>query len=173
MNSRPYALGALALVVVLTPVAKAQRLAEKSPFLPPAAKDVPVVTENAPLELRGIMGEGAGRMFNVYNPSTKMSSWLSINEAGQNFSVRSFDESADTISVEYGGRNVVLKLAQAKIAAIPEARPGPQQPAVMPAQPAVAPRQPTPEQVRALENVTAEVERRRALRNQAIRPQTP
>src|SRR5690606_33081281 len=104
----------------------AERLAETSPFLPQARNDALVVTENPPLELRGIVGEGPGRLFNIYNPATKQSAWVTLNQTGQNFQVRSFDEGADTVSLDYAGKAVVLKLAQAKIAPMAEVRPQPQ-----------------------------------------------
>jgi hypothetical protein len=134
-----------------------------------------VVTENPPLELRGIVGEGPGRLFNIYNPATKQSAWVTLNQTGQNFQVRSFDEGADTVSLDYAGKAVVLKLAQAKITPMAEVRPQPQNTGPIPinVQPAVLPRQPTAEQQRALENVAAEVERRRQLRNQMQRQQEP
>ncbi len=171
MNPRFAACSLLVATALSATGGYAQRLAEKSPFLPPGGKEGPVATENPPLELRGIMGEGAGQLFNIYNPATKTSVWVSLGEAGQNFQIRSFDNAAETVSIDYGGRAVVLKLAQGKIAPLAESRPPPAATTTLPAQPAMAPRPSTPEQVRALESVTAEVERRRALRNQAIRQQ--
>ncbi len=155
--------------------AAAVGLAEVSPFLPPARAAAPTVTENPPLELRGIMGQGADRLFNIYNPATKQSAWVGLDQPGQNFQVRSHEESAQTVSVSYGGQNVVLKLVQAKIAPLTEARPpaAASGPVPINVQPAVLPRQPTPEQQRQLEAVAAEVERRRQLRNQMQRQPEP
>lgn len=171
MNLRFLRLVLFAGVAPVLPLHAAERLAERSPFLPPESSQAPAVTENPPLELRGIMGEGAARLFNIYNPATKHSSWVSLNESGQSFSVRSHDESADTVSIDYGGRPVVLKLAKARIAPMAETRPAVSGgPVPLNVQPAVLPRQTTPEQQRQLENVAAEVERRRQLRNQMTRP---
>lgn len=173
METRFPALGLLAGLIVMVPMAAAQRLAETSPFLPPARGEAAVVTENAPLELRGTMGSGEGRMYNIYNPTTKMSAWVGLNEEGHAFQVRSFDESAETVSLNYGGRTVVLKMTQARIAPLVEARPNQSGPGPNIVQPPGLLRQPTPEQQRQLENVAAEVERRRQMRNQLTRPQGP
>lgn len=151
----------------------AGRLAEVSPFLPPARAEAAPVTENAPLELRGIFGQGADRLFNIYNPATKQSTWVGLNQTGHNFQVRSHEENAQTVTVDFGGRSVVLKLAQARIAPLAESRPSASVNTSSPlnVQPAVLPRQPTAEQQRQLEGVAAEVERRRQLRNQMQRQQ--
>jgi hypothetical protein len=163
--------GLLAGLAPILPLHAVDRLAERSPFLPPERNEAPVVTENPPLELRGIMGEGESRLFNIYNPATKQSSWVSLNETGRSFLVRSHDASADTVSIDYAGRPVVLKLAKAKISAMTETRPAVSTgPVPMNVQPAVLPRQPTAEQQRQLENVAAEVERRRQLRSQMTNP---
>ncbi len=151
---------------------QAQNLAETSPFMPVTRQVAPTVTENAPLELRGIMGQGDERMFSIYNPSTKQSLWVRLNEPGREFVVRTHDDAAATISVEYGGRALNLKLTEARIATLAAApdRPRPSN-VPSPAMPGPAARTPTPEQMRALENVQAEVERRRNARNEALKSQ--
>ncbi len=171
MNLRLLRLCLLAGLVPSFPLLASERLAERSPFLPPDRNEAAVVTENPPLELRGIMGEGESQLFNIYNPATKQSSWVSLNETGRSFLVRSHDASADTVSIDYAGRPVVLKLAKAKIAPLSETRPAMSTgPVPINVQPVVLPRQTTPEQQRQLENVAAEVERRRQLRSQMTRP---
>lgn len=153
--------------------ASAQELAATSPFLPPAGAPAGPITENAPLELRGIMGADSGRLFNIYDPSSKLSYWVSLNEAGHNFTVRSYDETSDTVSLDYAGRPLSLRLTEAKItplavAPAPAARGNLHTPGDNPGDAAIpAPGQLTAEQARRLENVAAEVARRRALRSAA------
>lgn len=176
MNLRLLSLGFLAGLGPILSLSAANRLAENSPFLPPTRVQAPVVTENPPLELRGIVGQGEERLFNIYNPASKQSAWVPLNQAtGQNYQLRTYDERAQTVSLDHGGRPIVLKLAQSKISPLTEARPQ-SAPAPVGAvgginiQPAVLPRPTTPDQQRALENVAAEVERRRQLRNQMTQP---
>ena len=147
----------------------AQELASSSPFLPSAGAVAGVVTENAPLELRGIVGMGDARLFNIFDPSSKQSRWVRLNEPGSAFTVKSHDEATDTVSLDYAGRSLSLRLPEAKITSLaatpvpavannrprrPEGQDAPSPPAELSA-----------EQAKRLENVAAEVTRRRALRN--------
>ena len=64
-SSRTFFLGSL-LALALGVRGGAQELAADSPFLP-GASAVEGPTENAPLELRGIVGTGATRLFNLFD----------------------------------------------------------------------------------------------------------
>lgn len=173
----------LALSIVLASGAGAQELASQSPFLPGPGVAAGVVTENAPLELRGIVGTGAGRLFNIFDPSTKQSRWVRLNEPGHSFTVVTHDEASDTVSLDYAGRSLSLRLPESKITPLALApapsivnnrprRDGNQD--NVPGTPA-QPRELSPEEAKRLENVAAEVARRRALRNatQNVAPATP
>lgn len=150
----------------------AQELAASSPFLPGAGAVAGVVTENAPLELRGIVGSGAGRLFNIFDPTTKQSRWVGLNEPGSSFTVKVHDEASDTVTLDYAGRSLSLRLPESKITPLAlAAAPAPSVVNNRPRRPDNAEATPgqarelTPEEAKRLENVAAEVARRRALRN--------
>jgi hypothetical protein len=154
--------------------AQAQDLAATSPFLPGTGAAAGVVTENAPLELRGIVGAGDSLLFAIYDPSSKQTRWVRLNEAGHAFTVKTHDEASDTVSLDYAGRSLSLRLPESKITPL----------ALAPAPSALStinnrsrrpdnadnaaqaqPRELSPEEAKRLENVATEVARRRALRN--------
>lgn len=146
-------------------------LASNSPFLPPASDNAPVA-EATPLELRGILSMGGRTSFNIYDPATKSSSWVGLNESGQPYTVKNFDAATERVTVEYQGRSLALVLQRPKIVAAPvtaaPAGPPSKTPTPMPA----AVLNPTPaDEARRLEAVAAEVRRRRALRQQAAQMQ--
>lgn len=146
-------------------------LAKKSPFMPPASNAAAAPTENAPLELRGVLGTDADALFNIFDPSRKRSAWVRANAAdGQDFVVRSYDSGGQTVQVEHGGRTLSLKLAESKI--LPLAANATPLPAPAPGAPTPAVLNPTPaDEARRLESVAAEVRRRRALRAAAAQQQ--
>lgn len=182
-SSRTLLLGSL-FVLALGVRGGAQELAADSPFLP-GASAAAGPTENAPLELRGIVGTGANRLFNLFDPSTKQSRWVGLNEPGHNFTVKAHDEASDTVTIDYVGRVLNLRLPESRITPLALAAvPGPgaannrgrrpdnaDNAAATPGQP----RELTPEEAKRLENVATEVARRRALRNatQGGVPPTP
>ncbi len=94
----------------------------RSPFQPPqAAVGDAAVTDNAPLEFRGIMESNAGRQFLLVDPSRKASTWVGLNQKDNDFGllVKSFDESNPkrlTVSIEQNGRPYTIALREAKVA---------------------------------------------------------
>ncbi|QYM79228.1 hypothetical protein K0B96_01020 [Horticoccus luteus] len=157
----------LTLLVLGASIAGAQPdpgLAENSPFLPPNSAAAPTA-EATPLELRGILTMGSKSSFNLYDPATKTSEWVGLNEQGQKFTVTNFDAGNDRVTVNYQGRVLTLTLQQPKIVAAPVVQGPPSQtPTPMPA----AVLNPTStDEARRMEAVAAEVRRRRALRLQA------
>ncbi|PTY08826.1 hypothetical protein DB347_04445 [Opitutaceae bacterium EW11] len=148
--------------------ASAQTLSTRSPFMPEGAAAAGVPTDNAPLELRGIVATKDGYLFGLFDPSKKQSTWARLNEPGANFVVRSHDVANETVNVEYQGRTLTLALKTAKVESM----------GVLP-NPALAnmprpPNQPTAilnpsaaDEARRLEGVAAEVRRRRMLRQAA------
>jgi hypothetical protein len=148
-------------------------LSVANPFMPPAsAGGGPAAkpTADTPIELRGIMQAGDATMFSIYDPSRKTSTWVKLGETGRDFIVRRYDDKSDTVNVDYQGRTVTLALRTAKVASsgnsVPVAAPPP--PTV--GNPVVLNPSPADEQ-RRLEAIAAEVNRRRQLRQQAIRQQ--
>jgi hypothetical protein len=70
---------------------------------------------DAPLEFRGVLTDGGGEIFSLYEASTRSSLWVGQNENGNSFTVRSYDRVNDTITVEYQGKTLTLELKQAKV----------------------------------------------------------
>lgn len=153
--------------------ATAQPLA-RSPFLPPDSGPAPevAVTENAPLQFCGMLGEGEDALYNIFNPSNRRSQWVRAGQETETFTLRSFDPEAETVVVAQGGQVMTLRLEAAKRSAgpggvgplpMPGANNGAQN--ALTATVKVNPTQ--ADEARRLEAVAAEVRRRRALRQQA------
>jgi hypothetical protein len=150
----------------------ADGLSRNSPFIPAGGQSGPAAaTENSPLELRGIMTTASGNVYGLFDPVKRQSSWVKLNEAGNDYTVRTFDAANDAVTVEYQGRVLTLALKTAKIETMaPSSLPQPV--AVNPTMrtngnnpPALSP---TPvDEAKRLESVAAEVRRRRALRQSA------
>lgn len=153
--------------------------AGRSPFQPEGTPTAPVMiqTEGAPLELRGIVSTKSGYLYGIFDPTKRQSAWVHMNEAGNDFAVRSHDTNSDTVTVEYQGRTMTLALKAAKVESMAPL-PNPAQVAIqrgpnpMPNQ-SMPPQQPpqlnpsAADEARRLEGVAAEVRRRRMLRQAA------
>lgn len=85
----------------------------ESPFTPrgPAANPV---ANNTPIELRGITSDEQGPRFAIYDPAKKEGAWVRIDEKGQPFTVRSYDEATKRIVVDYQGRSQTIALVEPK-----------------------------------------------------------
>lgn len=160
------------------------QLSGNSPFMPPQAAAAPGPTQNAPLEYAGYFSTPEGRMFRVKDAQTKAGVFLKINERdeGLKVTVKQFDESANTLTVEQDGRTLTLEERKSKIvsagnaASMPPPMPMPTMTNVAPAVTQSVVVNPTPaDEQKRLEAVAAEVARRRALREQAQAqmPQNP
>lgn len=166
--SRPlFAVGLLLWVVH----ARAQ-LAANSPFLPAPGTAAAAPAENNPIELRGIMALGRAARFCIYDTARRTSVWAGLDEAGYDFTIKAQDLAHDSVTVVQGGRTFTLALRETKVASagqavgpMPQPMPGPggQSPIT---QSVVLNPTPADEQQR-LDAVSAEVRRRRALREQA------
>ena len=137
-----------------------------SPFLPQSGS-VGALTENSPLELRGIMPMVGGVSFGFFDPTKKRCGWVKLKETGREYTVLTYDPSNESVTVEYQGRVLTLALPASKIetmAAMPVPPPrvmtGPQGPGVAGA--------PSVDEARRLEAVAAEVARRRQQRQAAM-----
>ncbi len=144
-----------------------QRLVANSPFAPAG---IPGQAGNAaPLEFRGVFMDQGEHFFSIYNPATKYSVWVGLNEAGQEFFVRSYDEGAQAIVAEFKGRSLTLSLSKAPAVAAAPAAPVPPPPGAVAPTPAMAAAADSTEAKR-LADLAAEIRRRRALRQQAAPP---
>jgi len=120
-----------------------------------------------------------GNVYGLFDPVKRQSSWVKLNEAGNDYTVRNYDAANDAVTVEYQGRVLTLALKAAKIQSLaPSALPQvaaatPQlQPNLNPNTPPAF--SPTPvDEARRLESVAAEVRRRRALRQSAAQSPGP
>ncbi|MFO1449749.1 MAG: hypothetical protein U1F61_16445 [Opitutaceae bacterium] len=168
-----------AWLFLLTAVAGAKADLPLSPVSPFRAPDQPAAaaapTEGAPLEFRGVLVIGSKQQFGFYDPAKRQSVWVGMNESGSDYRVTRFDAGADTVTVEAGGRTLVLELQKVKIASAPVPANLPAAPVANfgAAAPAVAPPpvvlNPTPaDEAKRLEAIAAEVRRRRALRQQTM-----
>lgn len=159
-----------AALLAAAPVAASdlQRLVDNSPFAPVGASGS--AATGAPLEFRGVFMDQGEYFFSIYNPATKFSTWVGLDEPGQEFVVRSYDEGAQTIVAAFKGGNLTLRLGKAPAVAATS-------PAAMPAPPASTGSAATatvtaPENTEAkrLADLAAEIRRRRALRQQGLPP---
>lgn len=154
----------LALCSAVAGGVQGQPISTVSPFLPqngtPGA-----ITENSPIELRGIMAIPGGSLFGLYDPVKKQGGWVKLNEAGRDFTVRTYDAANDAVTVEYQGRVLSLALKTAKIESMPAMA------MVQPPRPMPGPQlatAPTVDEAKRLEAVAAEVQRRRQQRQAAM-----
>jgi len=162
---------ALALGVELTGSLRAQNISTVSPFLPQNGAGGPV-TENSPIELRGILAIPGGSLFGLFDPVKKQGGWVKLNEAGRDFTVRSYDAANDAVTVEYQGRVLSVALKTAKI----ESMPAMAQINPMPPRPIGGPQlasAPNVDEAKRLEAVAAEVARRRQQRQAAMQAGQP
>jgi len=150
-----------------------ESLANNSPFAPLQGAASTAASDTASLEFRGVFADQGEYFFSVFDPATRGSVWVTLNEAGHAFSIRSFDAEKQTINADYKGRNLTLALKKAPAVAM---APDPTRPAnVMPppvgAPPAVAAN--SSEEANRLAAVAAEVRRRRAMRQQVAPATVP
>jgi hypothetical protein len=126
-----------------------------------------------------------GNLYGLYDPAKHQSSWVKVNETGNAYTVRSFNASNESISVDYEGRVLTLALKSAKIDTMPaSAIPPPLPVAAVVANAQTAPNNvittpgmnaPPGSEAKRLEEIAAEVRRRRDARQSAAQQpgQTP
>lgn len=161
----------LAGLAVAGPVAA--QLADKSPFLPGGVAAAGAAGGSGGLEYRGYLEAGGERRFRLYDPARKLGVWVRLNEPNQELGVtaKQYDGHEGTLTIDQQGKVVTLAERQSRVVtgAAPAA------PAPVAAVPTVAPAvtqsvvlNPTPaDEQRRLDAVAAEVQRRRALREQS------
>lgn len=160
----------LVLVASAQPAAPSlQNLITNSPF-GSAAQAGAGPAAATPLEFRGTFVDNGERFFSILDTATRRAEWVGLNEAGRAFAVKSYDPEKESITLEFQGRAMDLKLHSARITAAPMPQPVP---AVAgnnaPQNAGGRPAQATPSTTEAqrLAQVAEEIRRRRALRQQA------
>jgi hypothetical protein len=153
------------------------QIAAKSPFMPPQGAASSGPTVSAPLEYRGYLATSGGRLFRIYDPTKKASTWVKVDEPNADFGVtaKQYDEAQKTLTIEYQGKTLTLAERESKVissgaaaAAMPPPVLGTPATNVSPAVTQAVVLNPTPaDEQRRLDAVAAEVARRRALREQA------
>jgi hypothetical protein len=145
-----------------------ERLVSNSPFAP--APGAAVGNATAPLEFRGVFADQGELFFSIFDPITRSSAWVSLNEPGHAFAVRSYDENTQSISAEHKGRTLSLTLKKAPIVAMP---PDPTVPTVAtggPPIPVALTANAANDEAKRLAMLAAEIRRRRAMRQQVANP---
>jgi hypothetical protein len=173
--------GSLGLLLIMALVARAETSpVQTSPFLPADASSSPAVSAEGPIEFHGYLATPGGERFSIYNTARKTATWVGLNEKGGQFVVRSHrvvGGNTDQITVEYQGSTLTLALKSPKIAAAPiPAAPIFGQPlGMIPTgnAPVVQGNAPNLPAGASLDEWAAEVQRRRALRQQSAPPGSP
>ena len=144
-------------------------LAQSSPFLPLSLTAAGGPAGPAgPVELRGIMSNSDGTAYCIYDTAKKTSAWVKLNEAGNDFVVRSADPAGDSVTVDFRGQSLKLVLRTAKVASAGAA---PAPPNTVSSAVVLNP-SPVDEQ-RRLDAVAQEVRRRRLERERAAQAAQP
>lgn len=143
-------------------------LAANSPFAPPEGATA-VAADNQPLELRGILADGEGYRFSIYDPVKKSGQWVRLNEPGHDFTVKTHDVGRDTITLDYQGRRLTLPLRAGKVVAVSEMSRGPR-PAPGGSGLGPVPKAATAEESARFNRAVEEINRRRALREKGPLP---
>jgi hypothetical protein len=145
-------------------------LASTSPFLPPDSAGATAAAENTPLELRGILVDGGGYRFSIYDPARHTGQWVRLNEPGHDFTVRAHDVARDTVTLDFQGRTLTLPLHAAKVVGVavtePTSGPVPNSTA-FPSGAGPLPKPPTPEEAARYSRAMDEINRRRAAREKS------
>lgn len=137
-------------------------LTSNSPFAPMAG--VAIGSSDAlPLEFRGMFVDAGETFFSIFDPATRTSLWVELNETGNGFTLRSYDESKQSVTAEFKGRMLTLVLKKAPMVStapgavpMPSAGAGPPIPNATSGSPA--------EEAGRMAAVAAEIRRRRELR---------
>ena len=108
----------LSAAALLAPLgALRAELAASSPFLPAgaAASAGAAAAAADPIELRGIMALPDGFAYCIYDAAKKTSSWVGLNETGNEFVVKSADPANESVMVTLQGRDIHLSLKESKV----------------------------------------------------------
>ena len=149
----------------------------RTPFLPAGVEVAALPTEDGPIELRGVLDDGEnGLMFSILDTRSNTASWVHLNETGHSYVVRShrYVGRRDEVTVDYQGRQLTLVRGPARVASSRGGSATLSQfanPAANAAVTRSVTTSPTAESERQrLDDIAAELARRRELRNQASTP---
>ena len=137
-------------------------LLQNSPF--ESGSSTTGTKSNEPLEFRGVLTESGIAYFSIYETSTSRSAWVRLNEdSSRDYTAKRYDWANRQLTIEYQGRDLVLSLA-ADSSPAPIATPA----EIAPTPAGTTAAKPTISEAQKLNNIAAEIKRRRALRQQAI-----
>jgi hypothetical protein len=152
-------------------------LSSTSPFLPPGGQVVAAPTTPGQLEFRGaFIRPGYAPEFSIFDATKKSGAWVKLNEPGYDFSVKKYDPNTDTVTLEYQGRTLDVGMRTPKIASSGSAVAPP--PGMVPSpivnvapnpsvRPNAVPNPTPPSDAARMAEWSAEIQRRRDMRNQA------
>ena len=144
-------------------------LVRSSPFLPGGQENaLAASSENAAVEFRGVITTKDGTLFGLYDRTTQTGAWVRKQDKAADFLVQSYDSANDVVVVDYHGQKFNLALSSSKIVKAAASIPVPAS-AMIDVLPAGAGSPPAvrADDQRRLESISAEVKRRRALRQGA------
>ena len=170
MTKSIHRLGLLASLLLGLAARADTTLALGSPFAPSSGSAA--AAENQPLELRGIMMDGGGYRFSVFDPVRKTGQWVRLNEPGHDFTVKTHDVARDTVTLDFQGRMLTLSLRTAKVVVVgvPEVPAG-SRPTGMPLGYGPESKPSSPVGAARFNRAVEEINRRRALREKSPAPQ--
>ncbi len=174
----PHFLAAFGLALAV-PLRVPAQLAANSPFLPPASAGASAPVTGGSIEYLGYMETSQGRLFRLYDPARKSRVWARLNERNAELGVlvKKHDADKGTLTIEHQGKELSLEEPKAKVASGGAPPPMPAPPVASTVAAAVTQAvvlNPTPaDEARRLDAVAAEVQRRRALRDQATQQVNP
>ncbi len=95
-------------------------ISTRSPFLPTVANPESVQEQQGPVAVEwcGLMEMNGERYFGLTETNSNRSAWLRLDEVVQGFAVRSYTEAGPTITIEYQGRNLTLRMKESKVGAL-------------------------------------------------------
>ncbi|MDF9827708.1 hypothetical protein M2103_001058 [Ereboglobus sp. PH5-5] len=102
------------VLIALGCVAMRAGVSTDSPFVPRGSAAAGKLANNTPIELRAIVSDENGPRFAIYDPAKKEGIWVSVDEPGQSFVVRSYDAATNRINVDYQGRTQTIALVEPK-----------------------------------------------------------
>jgi hypothetical protein len=154
----------------------AEDLPENSnPFAESQKAAVSAAPESIPVKLNGIVSSPNKRVFAFHDPVKRQSFFLEIDEKGQDYIVRGFDEQRNVVRLEHAGRIIELPLPESNVSAgvinAAPAIPLPRGPVAMPA--TLGPNANPAATAAQLDAIVKEVQRRRQTRTNATQPAIP
>jgi hypothetical protein len=151
-----------------------ESLVQDSPFRPGQGGALPADGGPAQFEFRGVVAEGGGYSFSVYDSGRREAGWVRLDEPGRSFVARHYDPAKDTLTIEHNGQALTLGLKRATVQPLAQALPAPAAPPPLPttgpAPPAAGSPAPPPtnvtnaQEAQRLQNIADEIRRRRTLK---------